>query len=220
MTPTVALMLKAPVGGRVKTRLAADIGEQEACLAYRRLVEHQIGKIPVGWRIEVHVDPPDAGGTMRTWLGSRPVYVPQAGGDLGVRLSAALNPGAAAGTVPVDRFPVIFLGGDCPYLDEADLVAAEKLLESHEVVLGPAVDGGYVLIGMNKPHPELFQGIEWSTEHVLGQTLERARRTGLSVALLPEREDVDDLASWNRAEDYLNRRQQRKQSKTGARYFQ
>lgn len=206
MTPTVALMLKAPVPGRVKTRLAADIGEEEACLAYRRLVEHQIGQIPVGWRIEVHVDPPDAGAVMQAWLGSRPVYVPQPEGDLGVRLTAALNQGATAGTGPVGRFPLIFLGGDCPYLDEAALAEAAKSLESHEVVLGPAVDGGYVLIGMNKPHPELFQGIEWSTERVLGQTLERARRAGLSVALLPEREDVDDLASWNRAEEYLNRR--------------
>ena len=206
MTPTVALMLKAPVPGRVKTRLAADIGGPEACRVYRRLVEHQIGRIPADWRVEVHFDPPGAGESMRAWLGDGPVYVPQPAGDLGVRLSTAMNEGAAAGADPVCRFPLIFLGGDCPYLDEAALAEAAKSLESRDVVVGPAADGGYVLIGMNTPHPELFQGIEWSTERVLRQTLDRAQAAGLSVALLPELEDVDDLASWKRAEENLNRR--------------
>jgi len=205
MTPTVVLMLKAPVPGRVKTRLAVDIGDQAACAAYRRLVEHQIGQIPSDWRVEVHFDPPGGGGAMREWLGHRPLYVPQPAGDLGVRLSCAMNDGGAGDPDPVGRFPLVFLGGDCPYLEEKVLVEAAKSLESHEVVLGPAVDGGYVLIGMNSPHPELFRGIEWSTERVLGQTLDRARGAGLSVALLPVLEDVDDLASWKRAEDELNR---------------
>lgn len=200
MTPTVVLMLKAPVPGRVKTRLAADIGGEQACLVYRRLVEHQAGQIPADWRVEVHFDPPGALDSMQAWLGPRPVYVPQPEGDLGVRLSAVLDRG------PAGRFPLIFLGGDCPHLNAPVLAEAAKLLESHEVVLGPAVDGGYVLIGMNAPHPELFQGIAWSTEHVLRQTLERAEAAGLSVVLLPEMEDVDDLASWKRAEDLLNRR--------------
>ena len=210
MTPTMVMMLKSPAPGRVKTRLAADIGGQEACAAYRRLVEHQIGWIPAAWRLEVHFDPPGAHNAMRAWLGKRPVYIPQTDGDLGVRLTVALEgaePGVSGMSPPSSRFPLLFLGGDCPYLDEAALVEAAKSLESHDVVLGPAVDGGYVLIGMNTPHPELFRGIAWSTELVLGQTLERARGAGLSMALLPVLEDVDDLASWERAQGVLNRRQ-------------
>lgn len=202
MNPTVALMLKAPVPGRVKTRLAAGIGAQAACDAYRRLVEHQMRQIPEGWRVEVHFDPPEAGEVMREWLGDRPVYVPQSAGDLGARLVAAMRGGLGEGSNG-ERFPLLFVGGDCPYLDEATLTRARRALEQDPVVLVPAVDGGYVLIGMRSPDEVLFRGIDWSTERVLTQTLERVREAGLTAAVLAPLEDVDDSESWGRAMGYL-----------------
>jgi uncharacterized protein len=200
MSPTVVLMLKAPVPGRVKTRLAAGVGADPACAIYRELVEHQMGHIPKDWRVEVHFDPPDAAPAMISWLGKDRLYYPQCPGDLGVRLIHSLVMAS-----PSERFPLIFLGGDCPYIDKSVLMEAVKALEAHDVVVGPARDGGYVLIGMKAPHPDMFREIDWSTDRVLTQTLERAKNLGLLLTQLPVLEDVDDLASWERARDYLNR---------------
>jgi uncharacterized protein len=194
-------MLKTPVPGSVKTRLAAGVGPDRACAIYRELVEHQMGHIPKGWRVEVHFDPPDAAPVMMSWLGGDRQYYPQCPGDLGVRLTHSLIVAS-----PSERFPLIFLGGDCPYIDASVLLEAVKALETHDVVVGPARDGGYVLIGMKSTHPELFRDIDWSTERVFSQTMAHAKELGLSVALLPVMEDVDDLDSWERAREVLNRR--------------
>jgi rSAM/selenodomain-associated transferase 1 len=200
--PTLAWMLKAPVAGWVKTRLAAELGAEAACAAYRRLVEHQAAQIPPGWRVVVHFDPPQAEAAVREWLGPRPDYQPQAEGHLGDRLAAAM-----AGH-PFQCGSLFFIGGDCPYLDSGRLAAAAQALERADVegVLVPAVDGGYVLMGLKAPQARLFEGIAWSTGQVLEQTLARAREAGLRMTLQPALEDVDDLASWRRAENFLNRR--------------
>ncbi|MDX6767555.1 MAG: TIGR04282 family arsenosugar biosynthesis glycosyltransferase [Candidatus Methylacidiphilales bacterium] len=191
---TAALMLKAPVAGRVKTRLAAQIGAEEACLAYRSLASWQCRVVPVEWDLVVHHDPPDAGPVMRAWLGDRPVYRPQVSGDLGDRLLGALE------SHDFSLGALVFLGGDCPYLDAGILRQAEACLNGGaEVVLGPARDGGYVLLGLGAAHRGLFERIEWSTPRVLEQTCARAKAAGLSVHLLEESEDVDDAASWDRA---------------------
>lgn len=194
-------MLKAPVPGRVKTRLAVDLGAAEACAAYQRLAEHQMAQIPRDWRVVVHFDPPGAEAAMRDWLGARASFRPQVSGDLGARLTAALaDHDFSAG-------PLFFLGGDCPYLDAGALARAREALDAGcaDVVLVPALDGGYVLIGMRRPHPALFAGMDWSTDRVLRQTLEQAARLDLRVARLDPMEDVDDLPSWQRAQRQLNR---------------
>jgi rSAM/selenodomain-associated transferase 1 len=193
MNPTIALMLKAPVAGQVKTRLAAGVGAAAACQAYRRLVEHQMGRIPAGWTVRVFFDPPDAGPSMRQWLGPNFVYTPQVQGDLGDRMLAVLSQHAFA------TGPLVFVGGDCPYLDVKISEVVARELAQVDVVVIPALDGGYVLIGMRAPHPGLFRDIDWSTERVLEQTLTRARDLGLSVTCLEALEDVDDEASWLRA---------------------
>jgi hypothetical protein len=89
---------------------------------------------------------------------------------------------------------VCLLNADSPTLPVAYLVAAATLLAApgDRIVLGPATDGGYYLIGMKRPHPGLFEGVAWSTDQVMAQTLERAESLGLGVALLPTWYDVDD----------------------------
>lgn len=200
--PTLAWMLKAPVAGRVKTRLAAELGAEAACAAYRRLVEHQAREIPLGWPVVVHFDPPEAAASIREWLGPGADYRPQVAGDLGTRLAAAMA------RHEFQRGPLFFIGGDCPYLDSGRLAGAAQALECADVegVLVPAVDGGYVLMGLKVPQARLFEGIAWSTGQVLEQTLARAREVGLRMTLQPALEDVDDLASWRRAEIFLNKR--------------
>lgn len=188
------LMLKAPRPGLVKTRLAREVGEPEATRIYRRLVELQMSRLGTGWRIEIHYAPSDAEGEMRSWLGDGHHYEPQADGDLGDRMRAAMIGAFGRGACRV-----VFLGGDCPYVDEDVLRVAIEALDEAEVVLGPATDGGYYLIGMKWPLPALFEGVDWGTPIVLRQTMERITREGLRATLLRELEDVDDLPSWERA---------------------
>lgn len=196
--PVLVAMLKAPRLGWVKTRLARDLSPRAALEIYRRLVGHQLQAIPDTWRVEIHFSPANATDEMRAWLGPKLTYFPQSGDDLGARLIAA-TAGAFARGAPA----VVVIGGDCPGLDRATLQAAASGLHHADVVLGPADDGGYYLIGLRSPQPHLFTEIAWSTAGVFAATTARVRAAALSLATLPVKEDVDDLASWRRQESLL-----------------
>lgn len=138
---------------------------------------------------------------MAQWLGPDFVYKPQAEGDLGVRMARSLA-SALQGT---ERSVII--GTDCPGLNASILAAAfEQLQLSYDLVLGPAVDGGYYLLGLRYFIPELFIGINWGTSEVLQQTMAIAQQLNLSVNYLPELADVDrpeDLPLWERCQNNL-----------------
>lgn len=93
----------------------------------------------------------------------------------------------------------MLIGGDCPYIETSHLKAAAVMLERTDVVIGPARDGGYYLIGVRRLERAMFTGIAWSSALVLVQARERCAAAGLSVVELGELEDVDDEASWRRA---------------------
>jgi rSAM/selenodomain-associated transferase 1 len=111
---------------------------------------------------------------------------------LGERLHRAFSESFSEGA---ER--IIIVGSDCPEIAAEDVRGALKELDSHDVVLGPAVDGGYWLIGLRAPHSELFREIPWSSDQVLAQTLRRARNLGLGVQLLRILADIDTEADWN-----------------------
>ncbi len=194
MKPTVTLMLKAPRQGEVKTRLAREVGDEAAVAVYRRLVEHQLAAIPADWIVQVHYSPADAEAEMETWLGKAAAYFPQPSGDLGARLVAASQRHFSR-----ENSPLIFLGGDCPYLTREYLKATAELFASFDAVLAPACDGGYCLLGLGAPVKGIFQDIAWSTGAVLEQTRERLRQVGARWIETEMVEDVDDRASWQRA---------------------
>jgi rSAM/selenodomain-associated transferase 1 len=192
--PTAVIMLKAPVPGMVKTRLAAALGPEEACAIYRRMVERVISELPAAWPLEVHGTPPEQMPLLAAWLGPRPRYRTQSEGDLGERLIQASEAAFASGADSV-----VLLGGDCPWQTRAIFQECVKALVTHDVVIGPACDGGYTLLAAKNLHRPLFEGIAWSTASVLADTLARASVLGLRVALLEPLEDVDDLPAWQRA---------------------
>src|SRR5436190_4971595 len=194
MISAAALMLKAPREGHVKTRLALAVGEETAVRIYRQLVEWQIARIPQDWGTQIHFTPADAAGEMRGWLGSTHSYCRQAEGDLGARLGFAMHSHFA-----VSPAPLIFLGGDCPYLSTSVLGEVAALLNGAEAVLIPALDGGYCLLALRRPTERIFTGIAWSTETVADETRRRLREEGVAWKELPALEDVDDEASWARA---------------------
>lgn len=182
----IVVMAKYPVAGAVKTRLAASIGAEAACRLQRAFVLDLAARLsgvdfPVTWAFW----PPDA---PFAGLVAPSPCMPQVEGDLGVRLHAAMH-----ACVEQRPLPVLAIGIDSPHLDLRHLhEAADALGEGVPVVLGPAVDGGYYLIGLRTPEPSLFMGIPWGTPAVLEATLRRARERALEVRLLPATFDVDD----------------------------
>ena len=193
----VAILLKAPRPGQVKTRQASSIGAERATRVYRALVEHQLGQVPASWRIAIHFAPSDAEAEMRGWLerlSSRGInFRPQPDGDLGVRLISAMDYGFASGADLV-----LFLGGDCPGITRSYLEEAEAALAESDMVIAGALDGGYVLLGLRRPVAAVFEVIPWSSDAVFAATLGQARAAGLSYQCLSPLEDIDDLESYER----------------------
>jgi rSAM/selenodomain-associated transferase 1 len=192
--PSLLLFAREPVPGRVKTRLAAGIGEAEAARIYYYLARKVADQVRGGpYRTVVYFDPPGALNEVKKWLGRRDLqFTPQGEGDLGDRLGAAIEK-------ELEESPaVVVVGTDTPGVDRELVTEALERLGGAEVVLGPAEDGGYYLIGMKAPHPKLFQGIPWSTGGVLAATLSRARELGLRTSLLRTLQDVDTVQDWER----------------------
>jgi len=186
------VFVKAPRPGTVKTRLAAELGLKKACTAYRRLVDRLVDRLCRLSSVELRYAPDDAGPETAHWLQDGWTSHPQGHGDLGERMLNAFIASASDGFTRT-----ILIGSDCPYLNADDIEGAANSLQLNDVVLGPAHDGGYWLIGMNEPQPILFEGISWSTGKVLKQTVDRAAAHGLRLHLLRTLSDIDTLADWN-----------------------
>jgi hypothetical protein len=187
----LAILAKAPTAGSVKTRLIPALGADGAAALHARLIERTVETACAA-----------AIGPVTLWVtpAPHPYFTPlasrfriplaaQPDGDLGERMLAACR--AAAG-------PAIVIGSDCPALTLSHLrQAADVLRDGHDVVVIPAEDGGYVLIGSRRPQPELFTGVTWSTDEVMAQTRRRLGQGGLTWRELPPLWDVDrpeDLA--------------------------
>lgn len=193
MKTTAALMLKAPRPGTVKTRLAAEIGVESATAIYKLLVEHQLSQIPERWDIAIHFTPDDAESEMREWLSPyarEASFIPQCPGNLGERMKTAVTHELRTGADAV-----ALIGGDCPYLTRKYLASAAVLAKNVDAVIGPAVDGGYVLLLLKQPHAALFDHIDWSTSRVLAQTRQAAEANHLRYLTMNPLEDIDDHAS-------------------------
>jgi rSAM/selenodomain-associated transferase 1 len=197
------LFAKAPVAGTVKTRLSPPLSaEQAARLAAAFLLDEvaAFAAIP-GVAIEVACSPPDSLPHFRQLLGDPgPAELfPQVDGDLGQRLAAAFA-ASCRGTLPI-----AIAGSDTPDLPPAWVEQAFAALEAgrHDLVLGPAIDGGYNLIAARQCYAALFRGIPWSTDRALEATLQHAKEQALRVLLLPPWEDVDTFAALVRLRDRL-----------------
>lgn len=184
----VAVFVRAPELGKVKTRLARSLGKAAALQAYVELVEGTLVALEEGaFDCELWFDGPQ-NDHLRRWRSEHvlPAFK-QPATDLGGRMLAAVAAGAK-----------VVVGSDIPALDAAYVEEALATLARADAVLGPVEDGGYGLIGMNEPHPELFRSIEWSTDTVVEQTQSRAAAAGLEIALLDTLWDVDDYADYVR----------------------
>ena len=194
-TERLIVFARYPRAGQSKTRLAPLLGNEGAARLHRQLVNQTL-YLARGCALEVRStgDTPNA---MATLFGDDLTYRDQGDGDLGRRLQHAT---ATAFSESARR--VVVIGTDCPLLSRQHLNAAFDALADADVVLGPAHDGGYYLIGLNRPHAELFADIPWGGPEVLARTQAAAARLGLRVHLLPVLPDVDvpdDLTIWAQA---------------------
>lgn len=196
--PRLVIFARYPVPGSTKTRLIPAIGAMEAARLQDAMTRHVLGQADaLSARRAVEVEVRSTGSTaaaMRERYGGRRAYVAQGVGDLGTRLSCAAAEATGSGD------PVVIVGSDCPDLTADVLAQAFDALAAHDVVLGPATDGGYYLIGLRRNAPELFDPIAWSTDRVLRQTLDVVKRRGLRCLLLPMLCDVDVPADLPAAE--------------------
>lgn len=192
----IMILARYPAPGQAKTRLIPGIGPERAALLHRRMTEHVVGMARAACRggaARTMVCFTGARqGDFRAWLGCDLQYTSQVSGDLGTRMRRAFE---TAFRKRAGR--ALLVGSDLPDLSSDILHKAMDCLRGHDIVLGPATDGGYYLIGMKSLHPELFAGIHWGTERVRLQTVEKIDRLGLSLVELETLRDIDrpeDLA--------------------------
>lgn len=197
MTRALAVFAKAPAPGRVKTRLSPPLTIDEAV---------RVAWICLGETVRRVVPPPHVARGFLFLEGApspeirylaaerRLTILPQVPGDLGARLHGAFRHLQEQGARHV-----IAIGTDTPHLDPDLVVESFDALEQNDIVIGPAEDGGYYLIGMRGPVDGMFDSIAWGTDHVLRATLERARMLRRTVGLLPTGYDIDDASTLRRA---------------------
>lgn len=192
--PVLAIFAKQPVPGQVKTRLCPPLTETEAARLYQVALAETVQRL---WDSSPRLILFYAG--EYDWFSKafpEVQLVPQVSGGLGTRLQKAADQLFAAGAGPV-----LFIGSDSPDLPEALIRDALAELEHADVVTVPCLDGGYALLGLKQPCPQLFADIPWSTPGVLEATRERVARAGLVYQELSEWDDLDDIDSLRRLID-------------------
>jgi len=184
----IAVFAKAPLLGQVKTRLAATIGDAKALELYQQLLDYIVDTLSVARLCSV-----DLWVTLEPnhsqWQYYKKSYAlsicSQPDGNLGNRLTYVAEKTLA------DNDFVLLVGADCPFIDGAYVEKAIDALADAAVVVGPAMDGGYVLLGMSEYSPVLFENIDWGTDRVYAQTIERLNSLGWSYRVLDALSDID-----------------------------
>jgi uncharacterized protein len=192
------IFTRYPEPGKTKTRLIPALGSVGAANLQRQMTERTIFQVqelqkttPISWEVRF------AGGNyqlMQEWLGRDLVYHIQGEGDLGARMERSLIQAFASGAAQV-----VIIGIDCPGINPDILNQAFEQLHTYDLTLGPAMDGGYYLIGLRRLIPELFGNIDWGTSQVLQQSVDIAEKLKISLNYLPVLADVDtpaDLPIW------------------------
>ncbi|GBD39885.1 hypothetical protein HRbin37_02171 [bacterium HR37] len=185
------VFLKYPEPGRVKTRLARDIGRRNASLIYSEIAQSVIGKVSKSneYKTIIFFDPPEKEEEVRRWLkNTNLTLLPQEGNLLGERMLNAFERAFSLGATST-----VIIGTDCMEVSDKTVLEAFQALREVDAVLGPARDGGYYLLGLNRPFPLVFKGIEWSTNLVLSQTIKKLEEKKQRFKLLETLTDVDTI---------------------------
>lgn len=189
--PALIIFIKNPEKGKVKTRLAKTVGDDQALKIYKVLMAHTrslASKIQAKRYLfySQYINEQD------DW--SKDLFVKdlQSEGDLGHKMASAFQ------SVLTQHQKAIIIGSDCASLSVSIIQDAVQALDQHDFVIGPALDGGYYLLGMQTFEPSLFKEIPWSTESVAQLTIEKIKAKGKSHFVLPALSDIDFEEDWNK----------------------
>lgn len=188
----ILVFARAPLIGRVKTRLAPELDPERILHLYKCFVVDTLNLVrQAGYPFCICFDPPDAGNIMRDWLGDAMIFQAQDGNDIGEKMANAFLSAFASN---VER--AVIIGTDTPDLPSKFIDRAFSAMTEHDAVLGPAKDGGYYLIGFRNDtfRQALFKNIPWSTPSVYPATMKRLSDRGASVYQLPKWRDIDHYA--------------------------
>lgn len=194
-------MLKVPIAGKVKTRLAPPLSKKDAARLYECFIQDTFSRISVlkGIDIIAAYTPNGMAAKVKKIAPPDITIIPQKGKDLGERLQNIFSQ-----LFSIGYKMVAIIGTDSPDLPIEYIKKAFSALKGKTgLVLGPAEDGGYYLIAMSKECKEIFKDITWSTDTVFKETMEKAKRAGLKLAILPKWYDVDDIDSLKVLRDNL-----------------
>jgi len=191
---SLAVMARTPELRRTKTRLIPALGETGAMQAHIVLVEDTLARLRDLAVADASLWVTDVSGTARGWAATfgLPLHI-QPGGDLGEKMHGIISNLLASGANQV-----CLIGTDCPGIDAGYIEKAFSALADSDVVIGPAEDGGYGLIGLRDAHAQLFAAVDWGTARVLRQTLARVEAAGLEARVLQPVWDVDTPRDWHR----------------------
>lgn len=191
MSNALLVFIKNPEKGKVKTRLAKTLGDDQALRIYLALLEHT-RRIALSLEVERYVFYSSFIEKNDAWLAADFHQQLQSSGDLGERMATAF------GTAFKKNEKFVIIGSDCASLTPAIVQAAFEQLDVHDFVIGPAIDGGYYLLGMKTFEPSVFEGIEWSTETVLSSTIQQIENLQKRYVLLEELSDIDYQEDWEK----------------------
>lgn len=188
MDAELILFAKTPVAGEVKTRLIPELGDRGAAAFAAALVEETVRRAVQAWPGPVHLkvwpDTRHACFERMERLHRLPISL-QSGGDLGARMFNALNDACGRGA------SAAIMGCDVPHCPPETFRTAHAFLAQGRAVIGPSIDGGYYLVGINPPHPECFERIDWGGGKVFDTTLKRAAKAGIDLIVLQQLNDFD-----------------------------
>ena len=197
-------MAQYPQEGKVKTRLAAEIGSHRARSIYQKLLQYaadmMAGLNKDDFLRAVFVHPPEMHDKFKSLFPQFDIYYPLEGEEPGVRLKNALR--RLLSEPRIEK--AILIGTDSPGIDAGTIQRCADLLDESDLVLGPTYDGGYYLLGCKAVFEQIFAGIEWHGSDVFEKTIQTARKQGLKVDLLPELHDLDDLEDLEYFESFLS----------------
>jgi rSAM/selenodomain-associated transferase 1 len=196
LTYRILVMAKAPIAGTVKTRLG--LPPRDAAGLQVALIRDTVEKARSLAPITLAGAPADRLDLIRLLLPNDVALIPQSPGDLGARMLSG-----ARTLFDASPDPVLLLGTDAPTLPSEAIETAASALELHDISIIPSTDGGYVLLGLRRPVAAVFRGVDWSTEAVHRQTLERAEEAGLSVHEGDPWYDVDEPGDLDRLREEL-----------------
>jgi rSAM/selenodomain-associated transferase 1 len=183
------IFVKYPEPGKVKTRLAKDIGSENAALLYRKMAENTVYNLSKSsdYRKIIFFDPPERRSDVTHWLKINGLsFIAQEGNSLGERMSNAFSHAFSLGAPKA-----VIVGTDCPQITTETILKAFEKLDTSEVVIGPTYDGGYYLLGFSRFIPQVFHDIDWSTDLVFDQTMKKLRDNGIKSECLEMLRDVD-----------------------------